>query len=468
VGAVITATKGPVNELTEVTTVEDLKKIFGDVTADHLGMICAEAHFDLGNIRLFLVRAGVADEGITGHLAKATVTLQDQTTPTPVDLMSLTLKEYGTFGNDFTVKVSNVPELGGAATLEIYRAGVKQSTYAVSWDESSSNYVSKALAADGFVDCTILETGVTDAKLKAGEFTFAGGDDGVVEDAAAMAAAYVGEYDEVADTYTGAQALLQRTDTINLLATYGYTAASYITALKTIAAARMDCMVIVDTPSGKTSTEAVTWADENSISGWQVYILWDWQKRVVGSTLMDVPPSGYFTSKIAYNDMLYGFWLPVAGLTRGIVNSVGCVKSPTIAQADSLVAAHINPIIDMGRQGIVIWGNETRNTTDSDLSAFHVARTLLYCIDSIKRSSRSVMFELNNSGTWHRWKNAVGNFLQSLVARGALHSYKVAMGTETMTQQDIQDRVMKGTVSLQFYMDGEVINVEFVVEASGL
>lgn len=475
VGAVITATKGPIDELTEITSRAQLEEIFGDVTSDHLGMVAADSHFDLGNGRLFLVRVGVSDVGVTGHLAKSTATVVDQTTPTPVEILKFTMNEYGTYGDAYKVDVSGVS--AGAATIKIYLGDTLLETKAVSLNDQSSNFVETVFADDDYCTCEVLVPDASSASLKVDDVPFSGGSDGLVGqgDEDELRDVYIGEYDGATDTYTGAQLLLQRTDTINVLATYGYTDKEYVNALGTIAQNRQDCIVVVDAPAGLVPAKVIEWADgtgdydlEAPVAGWWFYVIWDWQRRTVNGVVIDAPPSGYFTSKVAYNDDLFGFHLPVAGLSRGIINSGGCVKSPTPGQADTLVAAQINPIIDMGRQGIVIWGNETRNTVDSDLDALHVVRTLLYCIDSIKRSSRAVMFELNNETTWNRWKNAVGAFLLSMKSRGALASYSVHMGANTMTQNDVQNRVMKGRVELQFFMDGEVIEVNFEIQASGL
>jgi phage tail sheath protein FI len=121
----------------------------------------------------------------------------------------------------------------------------------------------------------------------------------------------------------------------------------------------------------------------------------------------------------------------------------------------------------MGSYGIIIMGNETRNSVDSDLNSVHIVRLLLQIQKNVDTFTQTFMFELNEPDTWGAWVAQVEKYLESIKSENGLAYYKAKMDRETISASDISNRIMNGQVDLQFIQDGEIINLTFGIISSG-
>lgn len=221
-------------------------------------------------------------------------------------------------------------------------------------------------------------------------------------------------------------------------------------------------------------TQAVSYTEQS----FYCEIYWSWVKwRVIklvngmatGSDIITVPASIFVITNALNSFRLKGTWYPVAGDQGGVLpDSCTIIDNPSLkSQRDQLISYRINPIYDTGTRGIQIYGNETLNAIYSDLSAAHVARTLVSIRSKVDNYSETVKFSLNNEKTWGTWINYVSTrILDPIRAGGGLMWYSVNMGWETTTREDIAKRKINGEIRLQFTSSLEIINVNYIVEAS--
>ena len=132
VGMVGAATKGPVMVPTLVTSPSDFVETFGEPTALDYGSYCALEFLKQGN-QLFYVRVGES----TLARAKATIS---------AGLITVTLKEFGTYGNRFSVELlkGDIDDEDGVTqlyTLIIYRDGVQEESFTVSFDSDRDDWI---------------------------------------------------------------------------------------------------------------------------------------------------------------------------------------------------------------------------------------------------------------------------------------------------------------------------------------
>lgn len=444
-GAVITAPKGSTTSCTFVNSLESLVENFGAVTADHPGMLAAAKYLEKGN-RLYLVRVVGSD---------ASAAKCDFNNSESSKIGEIHAKNPGTYGNSLSVVVS---ESGTKLAIKDGEDTVEEFT--ISMNPASENYVE--LIKSKYVNIIDSSLGSSaSAKVKDGTIRLSGGSDGVVN-----ASDYVGRVSP--GKKTGSKLFEDTSIEVNVLATFGYTDKTFIQALGVVADKRNDCVVIVDCPPGKTYQEAITWANESpAITGTKLAVYWDWQYYTVNGKRVLCPSTGYVAANIAESDNNYGLHYPVAGPKRGIINSEGMAQSPDVTERDLLVDGGINPIAYMGTQGIVIMGNVTRHSLNSDLKSLHIVRELTKIVNQVKSYTEGLYFELHKESTWNQWTDSVSSFLEGEKSVSAVQWYSVAMNRTTMTDDDIANKICKGKVAVQFYQDAEIFDVEFVVESSG-
>ena len=207
---------------------------------------------------------------------------------------------------------------------------------------------------------------------------------------------------------------------------------------------------------------------------------WSWLKwRVTklvnglatGSSTVVVPPSAFVILNSLTSYRTKGAFYPVAGDQGGVLpESCIVLQNPaTKAQRDKLISYRINPIFDTGTRGVQIYGNETLNPQFTDLSAAHIARTLVQIRSQVDAYSETIKFSLNDMFTWGTWISYVSSkILDPIKSLGGLQWYQVDMGYNTTTRDQLSQRKIRGMISLQFTPDLEVIDLEFTVLASSL
>ena len=265
--------------------------------------------------------------------------------------------------------------------------------------------------------------------------------------------------------------------------------------IKMIAADRKDLTCVFTTPWGQSLDQACNWVNslgeysdlwEYGSEGATSYadqsfyceMYWDWinvtcQKlnNGVSSKTVVVPmsPAYQVIMKGLASYRVRGTFYPVAGEQGGVLgDEVRVTRNPSQKfERDKLINYHINPIYDLGVQGIQIYGNETLNPVYSDLSAAHIARTLIYIRSRVDRYTNTQVFSLNDVSLWQRWKQYVSSMiLAPLASLGGLAAYNVKMGFDTTKAELIAQRKINGVIELQFVPDAEIYTVEFVVNSS--
>lgn len=454
IGAVITASKGPIGTVVTVNDLTDLEQ-FGEVTKAHIGLVAAKKYLEKGT-QLKLVRVA------TDSAATASVKLLSASDP----VLSVKAKYVGTYGNELKAVVEN--PASGSATIKILEGTTLLEKHTISLDPASEIYVDNVEFEHAVVTDTTLGASASKA-LESGTFPLTGGNDGI---SGINGETYKGASSN--GKVTGAQLFRSTGVEVSILATFGVTDKAYISELLTIADARKDCFVICDTPSGLSYSDAIDWANgegtysgEASITGWNCAVYWDWQYYTLNGEKILCPASAYVAANMYLSDQEYGCQYPVAGFKRGIVTSEGVPNNPDESTRDALVAGNVNPIADMGALGIAIMGNDTRNTGSSDLGSIHVARELIKIMKNVGKFTQQLYFELHNESTWNEWVDACTSFLEAEKTAEGLQWYSAKMDRTTMTDNDIANRKAIGVLQLQFYADAEVFELNYVVENSG-
>lgn len=265
--------------------------------------------------------------------------------------------------------------------------------------------------------------------------------------------------------------------------------------IKQIAADRKDLTCVFTTPHGLPLDDACNWV--NSLDKysdlWEYGVpepvnyveqsfycemYWDWVRvtcqklnnGVISKTVrVDMSPCYLVIMRGLASYRTRGTFYPVAGEQGGkLPDGVAVIRNPsTKTERNKLINHRINPIFDLGVLGVQIYGNETLNYKYTDLSAAHIARTLVYIHQQVDRYTNTLTFSLNDRSLWQKWKQYVSsNILDPIYALGGLAQYSVAMGFDTTSPELIAQRKINGVVHLQFVPDAEIFTVDFIVDSS--
>lgn len=457
--AMVTAPKGDVNYPYLIQTTQQLEAYFGTPTPDHLSLICAQKIIESG-FPGYIIRVA------SSALAAAHVDLVNESGEV---VIRCSVKQKGTDGNRFTLDVGSV--IDGHVEILLKQGSIVLDTIDTSYDPDADDFILN-------IDHELLEFELVAEEisaLKAQVLDFTGGNDGLE---GITAADYIGEEDFVTGLgSTGMQIFLQKNLSAQFWPSLGVADKEIFCAMRDIADRRKDVTCIFDAPQGMTKYQIEQWAISDGsyaetplLTGFNCELYWDWLVDLYDNAEITLPPSVYVTMNSLDSYKANGPWYPVAGDSRGKISPLSVVTQiPSVVDRDELVSHRINPIYDTGNRGIQIYGNETLNLEYSDLSAAHIARTLVYIRSTVDEYTETKKFELNDTILWSEWVDHVQDkILAPIKAKRGLQWYRATMGEALTSREELSQRRVRGRVELQFTPDAEVFYIDYIVYASSL
>lgn len=183
-----------------------------------------------------------------------------------------------------------------------------------------------------------------------------------------------------------------------------------------------------------------------------------------------VPPSAFQAAQCAYNDRVAHAWFAAAGLTRGKLKNALAVKF-SYKQADLEVVQAprevVNPIRNIVREGIVIWGQRTMQRKSSALDRLNVRRMLNYAKSTVIGATKVLIFEQNDSKTWRKFLQLVNPVIQHIKETRGLYDFRVICDATTNPPATIDQYLMQAKILLKPTKTAEIITVDFNVLSTG-
>lgn len=448
-----TATKGPINEVVSITGSQDLINKFGTLKTNCYALYAAQ-YFLSQSSSLYFVRA--ASDSAAPATAKIEGTDADESKIE--DSVTISLKEYGTFGNKYSITVSETEE---AFKYNIVLKSALGNTIEIIKNIDITELVEGYETANFKVTATNALT----AKLNPGTYELSGGNDGI---------------DDItpADYINAGEKLRAEQVDMNLFAVPGVSDASVIVTMLAIAESRGDALFIVDPPKGLTREGVVNWhngggeyqhAAFNSSYGALYY---DWVNIYdsINKTRVTVPPSVAVCEAIAYSDRISHLWYAPAGLTRGVLRGVLNTESQ-LSKADIELMYNdnnnINSIYEDPQAGLVIWGQKTLQRTETALNRVNVRRLLNYLKRVVVAACKHLTFDPNDRITWNSFEMKIEPILKNLVKNRGIYSYRIVKGESIVTAEDIDNYRMPCMVAVRPTKAAEEIPIYFVITSTG-
>jgi len=237
---------------------------------------------------------------------------------------------------------------------------------------------------------------------------------------------------------------------------------------------RTDSMAIVDatpcgvTGSAQTPAAAVTAATTSTSNYAATYYPW---VQVYSSNLgkaVWVPPSVVMGGVYAFNDQVAAEWFAPAGLNRGGIGSViRAERKLSQSDRDTLYAGNVNPLATFPGNGVVAFGQKTLQKRSTALDRINVRRLLISLKGFLGGVGRNLIFEQNTSATRNRFLAVAEPYMESVVQRQGLYSYKIVMDESNNTPDVIDRNQLVGQIYIQPTKTAEFIILNFTVTPTG-
>jgi len=251
-------------------------------------------------------------------------------------------------------------------------------------------------------------------------------------------------------------------------------------------AIKQEAVVIGDTPSYMTPSQAVAWAqtaDRASSNLISYYYPWQVVTNVDGKEIV-VAPSGTALKTWAYSDSVSEVWFAPAGTRRGLVTGVselgyvsGTLGLPTTfvptyvdqGQRDDLYRyfVNVNPIAFFPGRGILVWGQKTSAPDASALDRINVTRLIAYIRRQLRKNTMSFVFQPNDQLTRNNLKAVVDAFLSDIVVKRGLYDFATICDETNNTPARIDRNEMYIDVALKPVKAAEFIYIPIRIVSTG-
>ena len=488
-GLVGYSTKGDITQLRLITNTQQFIQEYGEPELGNYFHYTALAFLENGQ-RLYCMRVvngalygGVEIKTTTsvesnGAISSGQLTPDFDTITGEDNLFMIFGKDPGAWNNNLGVRITNIDAVNYEFDIEVYLLNSEGTydlveTFTVSRKHQLDGYSRQEYLEErinGYSQCiwvadNIIESSDTMPKAQSTTLALAQGSDGSA----------------ISDSQitTGWDFFANPDDVdVRLLLNGGQTSVTVQTKMKTIAEARKDCIAVLDMPYSELDSVSsmITWrtATQNFNSSYcALYAPWVKIYDQYNDSLVEIPPSGYVGSQIAYNDYAANFWYAPAGFNRGILNVLGLTDVFTQGERDSLYEDQINPLQTFRGEGNVIWGQKTQQTRPSALDRINVRRLLIVLEKAIAVSLRQFVFEPNSENTRLRVTSMCEGYLDGLSAQGAFQTelgdkgYKVVCDTTNNTPTTIDANELHVDIFIKPSRTAEFIQLGVIVTSSG-
>lgn len=420
------AEKGPIGKANFIANWTQFVNTYGAFTANAFMAYAVYQFFSEGGTRCYVVRTCHYTDITTPStktVAASAGTLNDGATP-PVDSLSFTAKEMGTYGNKVSIEVKAAKDttLSGGFKLVVKFSGSEVESFD---NLTMANVIDKVSSA--YV--TVAKVGATPNAPKTGSsVTLTGGNNG---DASITAVDYEGD----AMAMNGLHAF-DMVDDINIVlmpdsVKIGAGARDAIIKGYSYCQNRKDCFFIADPPFGQSPTTVKNykeaqgdWSGQNAFNSSfaALYYPWVYMSDPLSQSggKIAVPPSGAIAGTYAHTDSVRGVHKAPAGISDGYLDSVsGIERIITKSEHDTLNPTGIDVIRSFPSSGIVVWGARTLSA-DVEWKYINIRRLFLFLEESIDKGTQWVVFEPNSPALWGSVIRNITAFLLRVWRDGAL------------------------------------------------
>ena len=182
-----------------------------------------------------------------------------------------------------------------------------------------------------------------------------------------------------------------------------------------------------------------------------------------------VPCNGDVAGLCAQTDRDRDPWFSPAGFNRGqLKNVIKLAYNPNQAQRDTLYKSGINPIVSFAGEGTVLYGDKTLLAKPSAFDRINVRRLFIVLEKAIARAARAQLFEFNDEFTRASFVNLVEPFLRLVQGRRGIYDFRVVCDDSNNTPEVIDRNEFVGDIYIKPAKSINYIQLNFVAVRTGV
>ena len=251
----------------------------------------------------------------------------------------------------------------------------------------------------------------------------------------------VGQHVTAFDQFANKDAI--QIDFLIASASQGQDIAAIHTAITAIAEQRKDCVAVasIDYNSAFAGTASTYIATVNIDSSYLVLDSnWIRVYDKYNDKYVFIPAASSTAGVMAATDKVSAPWFSPAGSRRGqYLGVTELLHNPSKTSRDQMYKAGINPIVSLPGQGIMLFGDKTKESRPSAFDRINVRRLFLTIERAISKAGENVMFEFNDEFTRAEFVNIVEPFLREIQGRRGITDFRLVCD-ETNNTAEVIDR----------------------------
>jgi len=249
------------------------------------------------------------------------------------------------------------------------------------------------------------------------------------------------------------------------------------TVIDTVAEVRKDCMVFVSPAQASavdnTGNEADDIVAEMASYTRSSYAVmdsgWKYMYNRYADVYMWIPCNGDVAGLCAKTDDVADPWWSPAGYNRGAIkNAVKLAYSPNKTDRDTLYKGGVNPIVGFPGSGIVLFGDKTMLEKPSAFDRINVRRLFITLEKAIATAAKFQLFEFNDAFTRSQFKAIVDPFLRDVQGRRGIYAFKVVCDETNNTSQVIDSNGFVADIFIQPARSINFIQLNFIATRTGI
>jgi len=245
--------------------------------------------------------------------------------------------------------------------------------------------------------------------------------------------------------------------------------------LITICNARKDCMAFVSPPiadsaAGGSVADVITWANtlpSTSYASTDSSAVYVYDKY--NDAQIWIGASGILAGLCANTDNVADAWFSPAGVTRGqLLGVTKLALNPSKADRDSLYKARVNPLVSFPGQGTMLFGDKTLLSKPSAFDRINVRRLFIVIEKAISTAAKGQLFEFNDEFTRAQFRNLLEPFLRDVKGRRGVTDFKVICDETNNTGQVIDANRFVADIFIKPSRSINFISLNFIATRTGV
>lgn len=162
-------------------------------------------------------------------------------------------------------------------------------------------------------------------------------------------------------------------------------------------------------------------------------------------------------------------WTSFAGYTNGRIKGVERLAyNPNKAERDLLYKNQVNPIITEGNDGVLILGDKTLLNRPSAFGYYNVRRLFIVIEKAIATASKYNLFDFNDNFTRTNFRNMVNPYLRTVQSRRGIIDFRLVCDTTNNTPYIIDAGQFVADIYVKPNRTIQGINLNFIATKTGV